>query len=89
MRAFDDSDQGGPGSALCSLFFCYILSPLVVHSVFFFASVADPFSRSPPPHPPLRVDEKGAIARTARAITLASNLLYAQSWARLRDLING
>ena len=55
VRAFDDSavlissDQGGPGSALCSLFFCYILSPLVVHSVVFFASVADPFFRSPPP----------------------------------------
>jgi len=43
----------------------------------------------PHPHPPLRVNENGAIARSARVITLASNLLYAWCWARLRGLYHG
>ena len=53
------------------------------------ASVTDHFLDPPPPPPSLGITEEGAISRSARAITLASNVLHAQPRACWRDLCKG
>jgi len=69
---------------IVTVFFCYSFDSVSMgHSDFLSHWLT--FFPSPPP-PSLGITQEGAISRSARAITLASDVLHAQPRACWRDL---